>query len=68
MTAPLLTAPLVMAAVALVCAGGAAILFVRPAKSEASIYRHRIAATMLAAGAIILAACAWTLHSWDALG
>jgi hypothetical protein len=56
-----------MALVALLCAGGAVTLFLRPAPSEASIYRHRIAATMLTAGAIILAAFAWTLHSWDAL-
>ena len=62
-----MTAPLIMALVALICAGGATFLARRPAPSEASIYRHRIAATMLAAGAIILAAYAWTLHSWDAL-
>ncbi len=62
-----MTAPLIMALVALICAGGAAFLVLRPAPSEASIYRHRIAATMLAAGAIILAAYAWTLHRWDAL-
>jgi hypothetical protein len=62
-----MTAPLIMALVALICAGGATFLVLRPAPSEASIYRHRIAATMLAAGAIILAAYAWTLHSWDAL-
>jgi hypothetical protein len=62
-----MTAPLIMALVALVCAAGAVTLFLRPAPSEASIYRHRITATMLAAGAIILAAFAWTLHHWDAL-
>jgi len=61
-----MTAPLIMALVALVCAAGAVTLFLRPAPSEASIYRHRIAATMMAAGAIILAAFAWTLHHWDA--
>ena len=62
-----MTAPVIMALVALACAIGAAIFFLRPAPNEASIYRHRIAATMLAAGAIILAGFAWTLHSWDAL-
>jgi hypothetical protein len=62
-----MTAPLIMALVALVCAAGAVTLFLRPAPSKASIYRHRITATMLAAGAIILAAFAWTLHHWDAL-
>ncbi len=62
-----MTAPLLMALVALLCGGGAAILYLRPARSEASIYRHRIGATMLAAAAIILAAFAWTLHGWDAL-
>ncbi len=61
-----MTAPLLMALVAVLCAGGAALFFLRPAPSDASIYRHRIAATMLAAGAIILAAYAWTLHNWDA--
>jgi hypothetical protein len=63
-----MTAPLIMAIIALVCAGGAMTLFLRPAPSEASVYRHRIAATMLAAAAIILMAYAWTLHRWDALG
>ena len=63
-----MTAPLIMALVALLCAGGAVTLLLRPSQSEASIYRHRIAATMLAAGALILAGFAWTLHSWDALG
>ena len=67
MTAPLNMAPLIMGTVALICAGGAAFLFLRPAPSEASVYRHRIAATMLVAGALILAGFALTLHSWDAL-
>ena len=62
-----MTAPLIMALVALLCAGGAVLLYLRPAPSDAAIYRHRIAATMLAAGAIILAGFAWTLHRWDAL-
>jgi hypothetical protein len=62
-----MTAPLLMAIVALICAGGAVTLVLRPAPNEASVYRHRIAATMLAAAAIILTAYAWTLHSWDAL-
>jgi hypothetical protein len=63
-----MTAPLIMALVALACAVGAAILYLRPAPSEASVYRHRIAATMLAAGAILLAGFAWTLHGLNALG
>ncbi len=60
-----MTAPLLMALVALLCAGGAAALFVRATPSEASVYRHRIAATMLAAGALILAGFAWALYSWS---
>ena len=56
----------VMAGVALLCALGAGVLFVRPTPSEAAVYRHRIAATMLLAAAMILAVFAWTLHSWDA--
>ena len=63
-----MTAPLLMALVALLCAAGAVTFYLRPAPNDASIYRHRIAATMLAAGALILAGFAWTLHSWDALG
>lgn len=62
-----MNAPLVMALVALICAGGAVTLVLRPTPSEAAVYRHRIAATMLAAAAIILTAYAWALHSWDAL-
>jgi hypothetical protein len=61
-----MTAPLLMALVALICATGAMWLARRPAPTEASIYRHRIAATMLAAAAIILMAYAWALHSWAA--
>ncbi len=60
-----MTAPLLMAFVALICATGAATLAMRPAPTEAAVYRHRIAATMLAAAAIILTAYAWALHSWD---
>ncbi len=62
-----MTAPLIMMLVALACAIGAVTFFLRAAPNEASIYRHRIAATMLAAGAIILAGFAWMLHRWDAL-
>jgi len=57
---------LIMALVALVCAAGAVFLFLRAAPGEASVYRNRIAATMLTAAAMILAAYAWTLHGWDA--
>ncbi|UVO55219.1 hypothetical protein [Sphingomonas sp. SUN039] len=61
-----MTAPLLMALVALLCTAGSIWLVRRRARTEAAIYRHRIAATMLAAAAIILIAYAWTLHSWDA--
>jgi len=61
-----MTAPLLMALVALLCATGVIVLVLRQTTTEASVYRHRIAATMLAAAAIILTAYAWALHSWDA--
>ncbi len=59
-----MSAPLVMALVALTCAVGGAVLFMRATPSEASVYRNRIAATMLAAGALILAGFAFALNSW----
>ncbi len=59
---------LVMAGVALLCAAGAGVLLMRAAPRESAIYRNRIAATMLAAAAIMLAAYAWALHSWEAGG
>jgi hypothetical protein len=62
-----MTAPLLMALVALLCLIGAAMLALRSAPTPASVYRNRIAATMLAAAAIILTADAWALYSWDAL-
>ena len=62
----MISAPAVMALVALACAIGAALVFMRPTPSEAAIYRNRIAATMLAAGAIILAGFAFALNSWSA--
>ncbi len=61
-----MTPPLIMALVALLCATGTVVLARRRALNEAAVYRHRIAATMLAAAAIILTAYAWALHSWDA--
>jgi len=61
-----MTAPLLMVLVALLCATGTIVLVRRRAPTEAAVYRHRIAATMLAAAAIILTAYAWALHSWDA--
>lgn len=60
-----MTAAILMAIVALACAGGAFYVFRRSTHSEASIYRNRIAATMLAAGAMILIAYAFALHSWS---
>ena len=59
-----MSAPVVMALVALACAVGGAVLFTRATPSEASVYRNRIAATMLAAGALILAGFAFALNSW----
>lgn len=60
-----MTGALVMAAVALACAGLSLVLFVKPVRSEAGTYRNRIAATMLAAAAIILVAYAYALYSWS---
>lgn len=60
-----MTAAILMALVALACAGGALYVFRRATHSEASVYRNRIAATMLGAGAIILAGFAFALHSWS---
>ncbi len=57
-----MSAPLIMLGVALLCALAAAFLFFRPTLSEAAVYRHRIAATMLAAAAITLVGSAWALH------
>ena len=57
---------LIMGGVAMLCAAGALILLRRATPTEASIYRNRIATTMLAAAAIILAAYALALHRWDA--
>ena len=62
-----MSSPLLMALVATLCAVGALVLFLRPTPSEASVYRHRIAATMLAGAAMTLAGFAWALHSWDAV-
>ena len=58
-----MSSALIMAAVALICAALAIFLFVRTSRSEAAVYRNRIAATMLAAAALILAGFAWALHS-----
>ena len=62
----LISAPLVMAVVALLVLGGTAFTLTRPATSEAAIYRRRIAGTMLGAGAIILGGFAFALSSWGA--
>lgn len=59
-----MSAPVLMALVALLCGVGAYLFFARATRSEASVYRNRIAATMLAAAAIILIAYAYALHSW----
>lgn len=60
----LISAPLVMAVVALLALAGAVYTATRPTASEAAVYRQRIAGTMLGAGAIILGGFAFALHSW----
>ena len=62
----LISAPLVMAVVALLVLGGTAFTLTRPATSDAALYRRRIAGTMLGAGAIILGGFAFALSSWGA--
>jgi hypothetical protein len=62
-----MSASLIMASVALLCTIGALFLFLRPAQSEAAVYRHRIAATMLASAALALAGSAWALHGLAAV-
>ena len=66
MSPALVSAPLVMAIVALLALAAAAYTFTRPAASEAAVYRQRIAGTMLGAGAIILGGFAFALSSWGA--
>jgi hypothetical protein len=61
-----MSAALIMAGVALLCSVAALILFRRPTPTEASVYRNRIAGTMLLTAGIMLAVYAWTLHMWDA--
>ena len=61
-----INSPLVMAAVALLVLVAAAVTLTRPARSEAGVYRRRIAGTMLGAGAIILGGFAYALWSWGA--
>lgn len=60
------SAPVIMALVALLAGGAGIAVFVRAAPSEASVYRHRIAGTMLVSLSAILFAYAWALHSWSA--
>ena len=57
-----MSAPLIMLGVALLCAVAALFFYRRATPSEAAVYRHRIAATMLASAAITLAIFAWVLH------
>ena len=61
-----MSASLIMAAVAILCAALALIIFKLPTPSEAAVYRARVAATMLGAAALILAFYAFALHRWDA--
>ena len=61
-----MSAALIMGGVAILCGILAVMIFRRATPTEAAVYRNRIAATMLAAGAIILVAYALALHRWDA--
>ena len=57
-------APIIMAVVALLAAAGAGYFMWRPVRSDASVYRNRIAGTMLGAAALTLGGFAWALYSW----
>ncbi len=61
----MITAPVLMSLVALVCGIAAALIALRATPTEAAVYRNRIAATMLAAAAMILAGFAFALQSWS---
>ena len=54
-----------MFAVAAVCAIGGVVWFLKPTKSDASVYRHRIGATMLIGAAMILTGYAIALVTWS---
>lgn len=54
-----------MFGVAAVCAILAVVWFLKPTRSEASVYRHRIGATMLMGGAMVLTGFAFALLSWS---
>jgi multisubunit Na+/H+ antiporter MnhG subunit len=62
----MISGALIMAGVAMLCTAAAIALFRRPTPTDASVYRNRIAATMLLAAGIMLAVYARTLHHWDA--
>lgn len=55
----------IMAIVALLAAAAGIAVLLRRTGSEASVYRHRIAGTMLVALSIILAGYAIALRSWS---
>ena len=55
----------IMAVVAAALAIGAVVLGLKAGGQEKAAVRRRIAATMLGAGAILLAAYAYVLHGWD---
>lgn len=56
---------ILMFAVAALCAVLAVVWFLKPARSEASVYRHRIGATMLMGGAMVLTVFAIALLTWS---
>jgi hypothetical protein len=62
---PMLTPPAIMASVALLCAAGAVTIVLLPIRGPAVTYFKRIAATMLGAGAMLLAMFAFAIHSWS---
>ena len=59
-------ASIIMGIVALLAGIGGFVVFGRRTPSEASVYRHRIAGTVLLALSASLAIYAFALHGWEA--
>ena len=54
-----------MFGVAALCAVGGGVWLLKPSKSDASVYRHRIGGTMLIGAAMVLTGFAVALLTWS---